>query len=104
MTATEHADNTPEELDDIKLGRETLAAKEKRYKKSWGVVLATEEGRAVLWNIMARTGMMETPGVYGEFDKTWAKIGRGDYGRELYVEIGQKWPALFQLMVKENAR
>lgn len=92
------------EADDleIKLRRESKAAKEVRLRRSWDWVCSTPEGRAVLWDIMDMSGMNGDPLVPALPDVTAANIGAGSVGRKVQTkinEVGKRWALL---MVKEN--
>lgn len=104
----EHDDNTEAETKAIKAARETAAARKRRVKASWDSVLATAEGRAVVWDIIAGAGILETPLAYGADGdvaplRTMVEIGKREYARKLMVEIGNDYPAMLSLMQKENA-
>jgi hypothetical protein len=99
----EGADDTSEvDAHDIKVRRETEAQKTARLRRAWDFICSTPEGRAVLWDIMAMSGMSGTPLVPAMPDMTAANIGKADLGRELQTKvnsIGKQWALL---MLKEN--
>ena len=103
----EHGDNTDEERTAIKSNRETKAARSRRVRKSYEAVLSTQEGRAVIWDLIAGAGIMKSPLAFkadGDIavNITLANVGRQDYGRKMFMEIGEDYPAMLSLMQKEN--
>lgn len=103
----EHDDNTADEARAIKATRETKSARQRRVKAAWEAVLATPEGRAVVWDLIAGTGILETPVVYdasGEVAplRTMIGVGKQEYGRKVMVEIGNDYPKMLNLMQQEN--
>jgi hypothetical protein len=105
----EHDDNTQDEKDEIADKRKKGKSKLSRVDAAWERLVQTEDGRTVLWDVMARAGIMMTPlamGADADFApyRTFANIGRSDYGRELYAEIARRYPAMMVLMQKENMK
>ena len=100
----EHDDNTSQETKELKYERETKAAKLRRIKAAWDRVLASEDGRAVVWDIIGRGGIMETPAKFGAVDATFHAIGRQDLAREIYTYVGSGYPTRLLEMEKENMR
>ena len=100
---TETGDNTDEERDEIALKRETDKARADRVERSWQAVVRTPEGRAVLWDIMDRLGMMASPMAFGQPDRTVYNIGRADAARVIYTKVGD-YPRHLLNMEKENMR
>lgn len=103
----EHEENTDDEAADIKLHRENKRERTTRVKKAWAAVVATPEGRAVLWDVMAAMGMMKTPLEFKldgsvSVELVMVNIGRQDYARKMFAEIGENYPAMLALMQKEN--
>jgi len=82
----------------------TLERLEERRRTRWvenlRASLATPFGRALMWQIIRRAGVYESP-----FDPHGSvqsfKIGRGDMGRELLAECLRHCPELYLLMEKE---
>jgi hypothetical protein len=57
-----------------------------RTRSAYLVVMATVEGRAVMWDIIARAGVFETPWNHHSME-IFRNIGRHDYGRELMADV-----------------
>lgn len=57
-----------------------------RLQNHYRAVMATVDGRAVLWDIISRAGIFETPWHQHSME-IFRSIGRNDYGRELMADI-----------------
>ena len=66
-------------------------------------VLKTEEGRRVIWNVIAKTGPMHlsySPG--GTADEFFFREGRRSIGLHLIAQIERANPGVYLVMQKEN--
>lgn len=100
----EHGDNSDDEKAELTLKRETDKARKTRIKRAYDIVMALPEGRAVIWDIVARGGLLNDPAVFGDHDRTWHALGRQQFAREIYLEIGKEYPARLVEMEQENMR
>lgn len=99
---TEAPDNSPEETETIRVKRETDKQRAKRTAEAWAAALATAEGRAVVWDILARGGMIAASYTRGDPMHTAYLSGKREFALELYKEIAAKYPARLHEMEKEN--
>lgn len=102
LPRVESDENTDQEREELAVLRETDKARAKRVKEAWAKVLATSEGRAVLWDIMALTGMNATPMRPGFPDLTASAIGMADAGRMVQAKCSEVAPGHALMMIKEN--
>ena len=79
-------------------------ARQDRTQNAYRAVLATVEGRAVLWDIISRAGVFETPWNHHSME-IFRNIGRHDYGRELMADIIELDEGLYiQMEVEARAQ
>lgn len=80
------------EVSDASNRREVDAARARekqrleRTQNAYRAVMATKEGRAVMWDIISRAGVYETPWNHHSME-IFRNIGRHDYGRELMADV-----------------
>jgi len=101
MPVDKGEDNDPHEAIELAIHNETAKARDRRIAGAWDITLATEQGRAVMWDIIVRSGKDESP-ARASGDETQRMIGRHDFGRELYETIKARYPRRFLEMLREN--
>lgn len=84
--------------------RRTGAARIKDIQKAYRNVMATEDGRTVLWDILASLGTYKTPLVPGAQDLTYCAIGRQNAGLELTARLHIASPGGFITMQQEHMK
>lgn len=85
-----------------KQARRSSKRKERDAKEAYRRVMATEEGRAVLWDILSQLGTFKTPLVPGAQDLTYCAIGRQNAGLELMARLHDASPSGYLTMQEEN--
>lgn len=106
---TEHLRDTTkqepkEETTEQRLAREAQAENLNRRTEGWEVIMATPEGRAVIWDIIAFRLYAIQP-TYNINDAPEQTVGRAavqSAGAQLMSYVAGKWPHYASLMYKEN--
>lgn len=104
QSPVETGDNSPEETAEIALKRETEKQRAKRYAAAWSATLATEQGRAVIWDILAQGGLIAAAYTQGDPMHTAYLSGRREFVLNLYKTLATDYPARLLQMEKENMR
>lgn len=78
------------------------AARAKRLAASYEAVMATPDGRAVVWDILEMLQVMRTPFIAGSPDLTAFNCGRHNAGLEMWAKLQELAPGEIATMMKES--
>jgi hypothetical protein len=101
MPVDKEADNSPHEAIELALFRESDRARERRITDAWSITMQTPQGRAVVWDIITRTGR-DTGLARADRDEGQRVLGRHEFGTELYLMVKYTYPRPFLEMLQEN--
>lgn len=96
-------DMTAEDLDRIKLAKETARARAKREAAAIEAALGSKEGRLFAYMILESTGFFRAP-LDRDQSQTIANAAGQSIGCALWAMLLERSPANLALMIKENAR
>ncbi len=89
-------------VEEVKKQKRTAKQQEAYRRECFQKVMATKEGRHVLYDILAGLGTYQTPLVPGAQDLTYVAIGRQNAGLELTVTLAEYSHANYLKMQQEN--
>ena len=101
---TEHSDNTAREATEIKIAKETAAARKKRVREAWEDTMRTPEGRAVVFDMLAQYlgGSRGTYSVGMQPHDIVANAAVQSQGAALVNFLVTEYPAYYRAMLQEN--
>lgn len=95
----------PNDPEQVAKAEEKEKIREKIRAAAWRDVLSTAVGRQVIQEILQQCGRWSTPGVPGNHDTTWAKIGQQSLGIWIDAQIDLfHADALWQMKREETKR
>lgn len=101
---TEHEGNTPREIEEIRVAKETKLARKKRTEEAWDACMKTPEGRAIIADVLARFlgGFRGTYSAGMQPHDIIANAAVQSQGAALTEYLARSFPAYYQAMLKEN--
>lgn len=95
----------PNDPEQVAKAEEKERIREKILAAAWRDVLSMPVGRHVIHEILKQCGRWSTPGVPGDHDMTWAKIGQQSLGIWIDTQIDLfHADALWQMKQEEKKR
>lgn len=95
-------DETDEEAGALRQTRETEASRQARVKRAWNAVMATPEGRAMMWDLLkSHLGLYASP-VSTDKRQEQRNLGKHEAALGVLAAIEERTPRFVKLMKQEN--